>query len=67
MKLINLMAKDEISTPEKIAQLKAELGVHFSSNKFAGCNSMGDIVKTNLKHMLQKNLSRIQEAKKRYS
>jgi hypothetical protein len=65
--LLNIMCKDEISTPEKTLQLKQELCEHFSTRKFIYCNTMGEVVKTQLKHMLQKNLRRIQEAKKKYS
>jgi hypothetical protein len=65
--LLNIMARDEISTEEKTAQLKEELASHFSLAKFLQCNTMGELVKTQLKHTLQKNLARIQEAKKRYA
>lgn len=65
--LLNIMARDEISTGEKTAQLKEELAGHFSLPKFLHCQSMGEVVKTQLKHTLQKNLARIQEAKKRYA
>jgi hypothetical protein len=65
--LLNIMAGDEISTEEKTAQLKQELAEHFETRKFMHCQTMGEIVKTQLKHTLQKNLFRIQEAKKKYS
>lgn len=67
MDLLNIMCRDEISSLEKTNQLKHELAEHFSAKKFLHCDSMGDIVKMNLKHMLQKNLYLIQQAKKRYS
>lgn len=65
--LLNIMAKDEISTPEKTAQLKEELAEHHSLRKFLACQTMGQVVKTQLKHSLQSNLYRIQEAKKKYA
>ncbi len=65
--LLNIMSRDELSTPEKTQQLKSELSAYFNTSRYLNCKSMGDIVKTQLKHMLQKNLFRIQEAKKRYS
>ncbi|HEV7333510.1 MAG TPA: hypothetical protein VGN63_20920 [Flavisolibacter sp.] len=65
--LLNIMAMDELSTDEKTNQLKQELAEHFSEIKFLQCQSMGDLVKTQLKHSLQQNLCRIQEAKKRYA
>jgi hypothetical protein len=61
MDLLNIMAKDHISTPEKLLQLKTELGQHFKSPAFGKCNSMGKLVKRQLKQTLQKNLSLIQK------
>ena len=34
MQLLNIMSKDSISTPEKITQLKNELGEYFHNNVF---------------------------------
>ncbi|NTS42180.1 hypothetical protein HRG84_14850 [Flavisolibacter sp. BT320] len=65
--LLNIMAQDEIAPPEKITQLKRELSDHFAEVKFLQCQTMGEIVKTQLRQMLQKNLCRIQEAKRRYA
>ncbi|MBB1285126.1 hypothetical protein HRH25_12145 [Flavisolibacter sp. BT320] len=65
--LLNIMGNDEISTDEKTSQLKRELALHFGNTKFLLCQSMGEVVKTQLKHTLQENLCRIQEAKKRYA
>lgn len=58
--LLDIMGEDEISTPEKIAQLKTELGQHLHTTVFNKCKSMGDIVKTNMKKTLRKNLLLIQ-------
>jgi hypothetical protein len=57
------MSKDEISSSEKIEQLKAELNEVFKNEQFSRCKSMGDIVKSNLKESLRMNLSQIQKAK----
>ena len=59
--LFDIMAKDEISTPEKIAQLKYELGEHLNTKLFAKCQSMGQVVKRHLKQILQKNLMLVQK------
>jgi hypothetical protein len=63
MDLFNIMCRDNISTAEKIEQLKQQLKEYFSNPKFLKCKSMGDIVKLNLKQTLLKNLREIQEAK----
>jgi hypothetical protein len=54
--LLDIMGRDEISTSEKIAQLKNELNQHFQTTVFNKCKSMGDVVKRQLKQTLQKNL-----------
>lgn len=64
MELFNIMCRDNIAPVEKVDQLKQELNVYFKNPKFLRCNSMGDIVKTNLKQTLLKNLSQIQMDKK---
>jgi hypothetical protein len=61
MELLNIMAKDEISKPEKQQQLKAELAAYFNAPIFNKCVSMGQIVKRQLKQTLQKNLALIQK------
>lgn len=61
MQLLNIMSKDAISTPEKITQLKNELGAYFHNNSFYKCTSMGQVVKRQLKQTLQKNLKLIQQ------
>jgi hypothetical protein len=59
--LLDIMQKDEISTPAKLAQLKEELNSYFHTTAFKKCKSMGDIVKTQLKQTLQKNLMLVQK------
>jgi hypothetical protein len=61
MQLLNIMSKDAISSPEKITQLKNELGEYFRNNSFYKCTSMGQVVKRQLKQTLQKNLKLIQQ------
>lgn len=53
--LFRVMVKDDISRPEKVNQLKQELRQHHQSNDFDACQTMGDIVSTNLKLLLQKD------------
>ncbi|WP_018612758.1 hypothetical protein [Segetibacter koreensis] len=65
MELFNTMCKDVISTPEKMEQLKHELASYFNNPKFLKCESMGDVVKLNLKQTLRKNLYLIQQAKRK--
>lgn len=65
--LLTIMSADEVSTEEKTEQLKEELYAHFSLEKFRHCRSMGEVVKTQLKHTLKENIFRVQEAKKRYA
>jgi hypothetical protein len=52
--LLDIMSKDEISTPEKIEQLKKEMTQHYSDDTFLHINSMGDIVRLSL-DILQKS------------
>lgn len=61
MELLNTMAKDKISNNEKLIQLRAELAEHFHAPIFNKCNSMGQLVKRQLKQTLQKNLALIQK------
>lgn len=62
MELLNIMAKDRpLSSPEKLLQLKTQLGEHFNNPAFLKCHSMGQLVKRQLKQTLQKNLSLIQK------
>jgi hypothetical protein len=59
--LLDIMTTDEISTPQKVEQLKSELGAYLHTNVFAKCRSMGEVVKTHLKHTLRKNLLLVQK------
>lgn len=59
--LLDVMAHDAISTPEKIASLREQLNEHFQTKVFGRCNSMGQVVKYQLKQTLQRNLLMIQK------
>jgi hypothetical protein len=61
MELLNIMSKDKISNPEKLLQLRSELATYFQAPIFNKCNSMGQLVKRQLKQTLQKNLVLIQK------
>jgi hypothetical protein len=61
MHLLNIMATDHISTPEKLIQLRQELADEFNAPIFLKCRSMGQLVKRQLKQTLQKNLALIQK------
>jgi hypothetical protein len=60
MDLLTIMSKDLISTEEKRTQLRHELSEHFQNNSFLRCRTMGELVKTTLRHALRPHLSRIQ-------
>lgn len=58
--LLDIMSIEEISTPEKINQLKEELNAHLHTQSFSRSQSMGQVVKRHLKQTLQKNLMLVQ-------
>ena len=65
--LLDIMSKDKISTPEKLNQLKTELGEYHGNNPaFKKCRSMGQLLKRNLKQTLQKNLLLIPKIQSRF-
>jgi hypothetical protein len=59
--LLDVMSRDTISTEEKTYQLKEHLNDFFKTTIFSKCNSMGQVVKRQLKQTLQKNLVLIQK------
>ena len=59
--LLDIMTEDHISPPAKVQQLKNELGEYLHTNAFQKCQSMGSIVKTQLKQTLRKNLLLVQQ------
>lgn len=55
--LLDIMSADNISTPEKITQLKKELSAFYGNPpSFKKAISMGKLLKAHLKQTLQKNL-----------
>lgn len=66
MELLDIMNGDHISKPEKIDQLRVELADHFHELFFLRCKTMGQIVKTQLKHTLRKSLAYIPKTKSKF-
>lgn len=62
MDLLSIMSRDDLSRPEKIEQLKTELGLFFNTRQYEKCRSMGQIVKTHLKQNLSKHFRLIQKS-----
>ena len=46
--LLDVMKKDNLSTPEKIKTLKEELANHYNIPSYKDCNSMGDLMEKSL-------------------
>jgi hypothetical protein len=59
--LLDIMTGDEISTTEKIKQLRTELAIYTDSPVYYRCHSMGEVVKAHLKQTLRKNLLLVQK------
>jgi len=59
LELLNIMSKDELSESYKIKMLREELNAHFKTTYFSKCNTMGAIVKRQLKYVLQKHLEQL--------
>ena len=55
--LLDIMSDADISTHEKIKQLRSELAEHANDNSFLKARTMGQIVKLQMRHMLKKSLS----------
>ena len=53
--LFRVMITDEISKPEKIQRLREELAAHHNYNGFLECGTMGEVVLTNIRFMLEKD------------
>ncbi len=52
--LFDVMVTEELSQPDKVWQLKHELADHHQNAAFLRCQTMGEIVLTNLRLLLQK-------------
>ena len=50
--LVDCMRQEELAPPDKIAQLKKELNLHHQLQEFDRCDSMGDVVRLNLRLVL---------------
>ena len=66
MELLDIMNRADISTQEKINQLRIELADHFHELSFVRCKTMGQLVKTQLKQTLRKSLAHIPKTKSRF-
>ena len=64
MELFNIMCTDQISTLQKVIQLREELSIFHKNHAFLKCKTMGDVLKLNLKQMLGKNLRQVLQAKR---
>jgi len=64
--LLDIMHDDNISKPEKMNQLRSELAAFFKQKHFLKCNTMGQIVKFQLKQTLRKSLLLIPKTKSRF-
>jgi hypothetical protein len=52
--LIEIMRHDRVSSPEKVKQLREELAKHHGNDLFLECETMGEIVRANIKLLLTK-------------
>lgn len=53
--LFRIFEKEHISKPEKVEQLRTDLANHHRSNRFFNCQTMGEIVLTNLRLLIKKD------------
>lgn len=65
--LLDIMAKDHISEPEKTKQLADGLAEHHQNPAFLKCRSQGELVRLHLKVMLRKNLSLIPKIQRQFN
>lgn len=61
LELLNVMARDKISSPEKTAQLAGELAEYLKNPALKKCTTMGALVKQTLRHSLKPYLFRLQK------
>lgn len=60
--LLDIMCIDQISSPDKVDQLKHELADHFDDYTFIRCRNMGEVLKKNLKVTLLKPMRKLSKA-----
>jgi hypothetical protein len=53
------MEEDNISTPEKVKQLREDLAKHHSNDDFLDLDNMGAILKLQLKSTLAKHIRKV--------
>lgn len=53
--LLKAMRKDQISTPENVANLKSELADHYKHKNFNNCKNMGEVVAESLIYLREHN------------
>ena len=54
-RLLDAMCADTLSTAEKIDTLKKDLAAHYSYPQFLKCKNMGEITRTSLDLLIEKN------------
>ena len=52
--LLEVMLKEDLSTPEKVETLRTELANHYRNNDFMSCESMGELMKLSLNLLVDK-------------
>jgi hypothetical protein len=52
--LLSIMRADQLSDPDKIAKLRAELAAHHENDVFLQCRTMGEIIDANITLLMQK-------------
>jgi hypothetical protein len=57
--LIDCMEEDNISTSEKVNQLRKDLAKHHQNDAFLECENMGEILKLQLKSTLAKHIRKV--------
>ncbi len=57
--LIDCMEQDNVSTPEKVKQLREDLAKHHNSDDFLGCEKMGALLKLHLKMCLRPHIRKV--------
>lgn len=65
MELFNAMIKDELSEFYKVKQLREELNKHFNTHNFSHCNTMGAIVKKQLKQVVKSHIKNVRKQGRR--
>ena len=53
--ILDIMCKIRISQPEKVVKLREELAEHHGRQEFLNCQNMGEIVRTNIQLLFQKD------------